>query len=84
MPTPDIFDFDTDSLARFDDARMNTALTSEPVTYLNHLRIAKWLDGVATDREADDDTDYARALREIAAHLRQGDLLDSGILIHRE
>lgn len=81
MPTPDIFDFDTDNLERFDEARMNEALASEPATYLNHLRIAKWLDGVATDREADDDVDYARGLREIAAHLRQGDLLDSGILL---
>lgn len=84
MPTPDIFDFDSNSLAHFDEARMNAALTSEPVTYLNHLRIAKWIDGVASDREADDDADYARALREIAAHLRQGDLLNSGILLRHE
>lgn len=81
MPTPDIFDFDTDNLARFEESRMNAALISEPTTYLNHLRIAKWIDGVVTDREADDDPEYARALREIAAHLRQGDLLDSGILL---
>ncbi|WP_350352255.1 hypothetical protein ABS642_03425 [Microbacterium sp. A8/3-1] len=63
---------------------MSAVLESEPALYINHLRIAKWLDGYAADREADDDADYARSLREIAAHLRQGDLLNSGLLLRRD
>lgn len=83
MPTPDIFDFDTDELAAYNDAHIDAALKSEPTLYLNHLRIAKHIDGWVESLEADDDDpEYVKALRTVAAHLRQGDYLPDGVLLN--
>jgi hypothetical protein len=81
MPTPDIFDFDTEQLAAYDQNKIDALLRTEPALYLNHLRIAQHLDGWAADLDEDEgDQHYARALREVAAHLRQGNYTTDGIL----
>jgi hypothetical protein len=81
MPTPDIFDFDTERLDAYDQRTIDELLRIEPALYLNHLRIAQHLDGWATSLEEEEqDQDYARALRTVAAHLRQGDYTTDGIL----
>lgn len=81
MPIPEALQFPTDNLAHFDQARIDRALTESPELYLNHLRIAKHLDSWSESSAADDDADFAQALREVAAHLRQGDYLEDGILL---
>ena len=88
MPTPHIFDFDPSNLADFNAARLNRALTEHPAIMLNHLRIATALSGWADRLEEDEtgfgqkhDEGYVSALREVTAHLRQGDYLPDGPML---
>lgn len=88
MPTPHILDFDDSELADFDPARLNQALTDHPAVMLNHLRIAVSLDDWASNLERDEtnlDEDFERgfvkALREVAAHLRQSDYVPGGAML---
>ncbi|WP_299517987.1 hypothetical protein [uncultured Serinicoccus sp.] len=69
---------------------MNRALIEQPQLIVNHLHIAKALDGWATRMEenateagSDEQFDkgYAKALREVSAHLRQCDYLPGGAMI---
>jgi hypothetical protein len=89
MPTPNLFDFDTDRLAGYDPVRVDRALREHSAIYVNHLQVAQWLQGWAErlDEQADsrrDDTDFIRALREVAAHLRQADLVPGGPLLDED
>lgn len=87
MPTPDIFDFDPDELADYDPHEIDRILLEQPALYLNHLRIARSIRGWAsrTRNAPMGDKNYQRgyvqALREVAAHLRQGDYVEGGLLI---
>jgi hypothetical protein len=91
MPTPDIFDFNADNLASYDQAGIDEILIEQPALYINHLRIARsivgWASRLRTGRystsgEVDDfQRGYIQALREIAAHLRQGDYVEGGSMI---
>lgn len=81
MLIPDHLKFPTDNLAHYDQERIDRVLAEAPDLYLNHLRIAKHLDSWSTGLDGEDDEDYSKALREVAAHLRQGDYLEDGILL---
>ena len=83
MPTPEIFDFDESRLALYIPEDMNEQLKSQPSLFVNHLRIAKHLDGWADRQEKETQLGekyehFTAALREVAAHLRQGDYLEGG------
>lgn len=85
MPTPEIFDFDTESLADYNPNRIELVLLDHPGVYVSHLFIANHLEGWASrllegalERDSDFNRGYGKALREVAAHLRQGDYVPSG------
>jgi hypothetical protein len=87
MPTPEIFDFNADNLASYDRDDIDKVLIEQPALYINHLRIARSLAGWASRLQeggtinADFQRGYRQALREIAAHLRQGDYVEGGAMI---
>ena len=87
MPTPDLFDFDTNRLADYDPARVRRALREHPAVYVSHLQVAQWIEGWAErleERSASELHDHrgsGQALREVAAHLRQADLVPGGPLL---
>ncbi|ARV80832.1 MULTISPECIES: hypothetical protein [Mycobacterium] len=88
MPAPDIFNFDDSNLATYDPKKINRVLSEQPALYINHLRIARSIAGWADRLDADATTSgaefqrgYAKALREIAAHLRQADYVEGGPMI---
>jgi len=88
MPTPDIFDFDVERLGCYEPADIDKILVEQPALYINHLRVARSISGWASRLETDhgSSTDefqkgYAKALREVAAHLRQGDYVEGGAMI---
>jgi len=81
--------FDSDRLTHYEDGDAASRLDGPHAdVYRSHLVVALWLDGwrerVMDDqlrrlREVDDDG-FEHALREVAAHLRQGDFLPGGDL----
>lgn len=78
-----LLDFDASRLVHWDTTDVKRLLAEYPELYRNHLGIAKLLDSWVDRLDADDDGNnagFAQALREVAAHLRQGDLLPSGVL----
>lgn len=88
MPTPHIFEFDTDNLADYEPARIAAALEDYPSLYVNHLQVAEhlagWADRLAEERRQGDpsaDEGFVSALREVVAHLRQADYLPSGVFL---
>lgn len=90
MPTPNIFNFDIDRLASYDADDIDRILVEQPALYINHLRIARSIQGWASRLESggygnrgdnDFQRGYAKALREVAAHLRQGDYVEGGPMI---
>lgn len=81
MPTPSVFDFPTDNLALYRPDFVDTVLRTEPAIYVNHLHVAAHLADWADRLDKGRDDDFARALRDIAAHLRQGDYTPDGILL---
>ena len=89
MPTPNIFDFDDKDLVNYEPEEIDKVLIEQPALYINHLRIArsvdKWAGRLESSPEAGFSEEYqkgyVRALREIAAHLRQADYVEGGVLI---
>jgi len=80
MFTPDILDFDTEDMEL---DRAGQALVHEPASYIYHLLIAWWLSGWA-ERLERRPTQRTRisdmSMRQVAYHLRQGDLVPGGYL----
>lgn len=88
MPTPDIFDFEPTS--GYDQDAVDRLLVEQPALYLNHLRVAlalsQWSSRMAEHGgglSEDYRRGYAQALREVAAHLRQGDYVEDGEMIRQ-
>jgi hypothetical protein len=90
MPAPDIIAFNADNLACYEQADIDEILVEHPALYLNHLRIEGASQGgppgcnraYSTSGKADDfQRGYIQALREVAAHLRQGDYVEGGSMI---
>jgi hypothetical protein len=86
-----LLDFDKSRMANWDDARAAGLLAGQRDLYRNHLVVARWICGWADRMEEDQDAgpperleSFVLALREVAAHLRQGDLVPGGILYEDE
>lgn len=83
----DLLNFDHDAIQHFDLGDAQDALDEHGDTYRAQLVAAYWLDGWAErlrlSRSLDDpkfDEGFVSALGEVAAHLRQGDLIPGGVL----
>jgi hypothetical protein len=79
-----LLDFDRSRLASWSQERQHQALADHRELYLNHLTIAKHLDFWIGNLDAQpslhaDQEEFIAALREVAAHLRQGDYLPDGV-----
>jgi len=91
MPTPDLFDFlDAEALANYDEARVRQVLVEHPSLYVNHLEIAQhlnvWADRLEEDRSvtgSDFHKGFIHAIRDVAAHLRQGDYTPGAAFIRQ-
>ena len=87
----ELLDFDASRMANFDAERAAELLAEQRDLYRNHLIVARWICGWADRMEEDgelgsqDQRDsFVLALREVAAHLRQGDLVPGGVLYEDE
>ena len=85
MPTPNVFDFEDSNLASYDPKKIDEVLIEQPALYTNHLRIARsiagWADRLESGRYTEFQKGYVKALREVAAHLRQADYVEGGAMI---
>ena len=87
-----IYDFKRDDLSMFDEHQHKEWLAAEPEQAENHLTMAHSLEVWAQNLEEDyghhsteeRSRGYADALREVAAHLRQGDFRPGGQMMHQE
>lgn len=90
MPASPELNFDTSNLSSFDLAEAERLLIEQPDLYRNHLQIASFLEKYAA-RIQDPDSPlpgsrdlnegYADGMTDIAAHLRQGDFVEGGVLL---
>lgn len=84
----DLFDFDHSRLAAFDLSEAKRQLAEKGETYRAQLVAAHWIEGWRERQEEDASPTrneewqdgFATALREVTAHLRQGDLIPGGVL----
>jgi len=84
----DLFDFDHNRLDEFDLGAAQRRLAEQRDAYRAQLVAARWLDGWRERMEEDEGSmqsedwheGFKYAMRETAAHLRQGDLLPGGVL----
>jgi len=97
MPLTDdqLFDFDHDRLAHFDLDEAKQRFREQPEAYRAQLVMARWLDGwlermvdysQGTTQEHPEvwQEGFEYAVREMGAHLRQGDFLPGGVLYNDE
>jgi hypothetical protein len=80
-----LLDFDRSRLAGWSQEREDQALAEHRELFLNHLTIAMHLDFWIGNLDEQpslhaDQEEFTSALREVAAHLRQGDYLPDGVL----
>jgi hypothetical protein len=84
----DLLDFDHSRLAHFDVNDARRKLAEQGQVYRAQLVAARWIEGWR-ERLAEDYISHAseewgrgfdQALREVTAHLRQGDLIPGGVL----
>lgn len=90
MPEPtdeELLDFDSTQMANFSAEKARKSLTEQRELYRNQLMAAMWIsiwaDAVDEDEalgSRDQINSYVAALREVVAHLRQGDLLPGGVI----
>jgi hypothetical protein len=90
MPLTDneLFDFDHGRLADFNADEARKRLAEDDGSYRAQLVAARWIEGwrqrAAEDEMPTQSEDWRNgfdsALREVTAHLRQGDLIPGGIL----
>lgn len=91
MTDDQLLDFDHSRLAHFDLEEARSTLARLGDVYRAQLVAARWIDGWRDRmerrgespthlRSEDYDAGFDQALREVAAHLRQGDLVPGGIL----
>lgn len=85
-----LLDFDTTDLANWNLQAATAALAGEHGSlYRNHLAVAEWIaswsqnlrDGEFLENPSEFNEGFTRALAEVAAHLRQADLLPGGVLL---
>ena len=90
MPLTDdeLFEFDHSRLVHFDLANARGQLAEHGDTFRAQLVAAHWIEGwrerVAADELPTQSEDWREgfdtALREVTAHLRQGDLIPGGVM----
>lgn len=89
----ELLDFDKDRLADWNPNRAAEAMQgAHGDIYRNHLAIAQWIDGWAERLEEGEfredpskfNEGFLHGIRDIAAHLRQTDLLPEGVLLHED
>lgn len=89
----DLLDFDRDRLSDGDTVDPPALLDRHGDVYRAQLIAARWVSGWGDRRDAQEpmvpsegtyDDGYTQALREIAAHLRQGDFVAGGVLYEEE
>jgi hypothetical protein len=84
----ELLDFDHSRLAHFDLATAKTQLAERGETFRAQLVAARWIEGwlerMGEDELPSHSTEWREgsdsALREVMAHLRQGDLIPGGVL----
>jgi hypothetical protein len=84
----ELFDFDHDRLAAFDLSTAEETLRSKGDVFRAQLVAARWIEEwrgrTREDRFLERNEEWREgwdtALREVAAHLRQGDLVPGGVL----
>ena len=81
----ELFDFDHSRMANWDEELAAQTLERLPDLYRNHLTIAKILDQwIASGEEGFKRGEFQKGMvagyREVAAHLRQADLVPGAIL----
>ncbi|WEH40791.1 hypothetical protein [Streptomyces sp. AM 2-1-1] len=85
-----LLNFDKERLAHWDEGRAEHTLAGEHgAIYRNHLEIAHWIDDWVENMERNDvghrtpeqTEGFIKGVREIAANLRQADLVPNGILL---
>jgi hypothetical protein len=93
MDDDQLLDFDRGRHATWDEEqeqRTRRLLVEQPDLYRNHLAIAKWIDRwrERMTRQAALSGEWAagfdQGVGDIAAHLRQGDLVPGGDLLRQE
>jgi hypothetical protein len=83
-----LLDFDRSRIGNWDEERARRLLVDQPEFFRNHLAIARWIDRWTTGIEEagtgipEYDEGFVTGLRDVAAHLRQGDLVPGGPLMH--
>lgn len=84
----DLFDFDQGRLAHFDLESAEGKLAEHGNAFRAQLVAARWIEGWRERMQEDEGSlqsedwrdGFDSALREVAAHLRQGDLIPGGVL----
>lgn len=79
MPDSRLFDFDTNAI-HWNQKASDEALRDYPEIYRNHLAIAIAIADWESNLD-EDDRDFRKALRDVAAHLRQADFVPNGVLM---
>jgi hypothetical protein len=82
LPDEVLLDFDASAYRDWDQAAVDRLLVEQPDLYRNHLAIARGLEAYANAPTADRKwaEGHDEGLREVAMHLRQGELLPGGFL----
>ena len=91
-PDEELLDFDPAGYAEWDRTMADRLLIEEPVLYRNHLAIARWLQqwadrmeehhsGLSEEEEWSEGHNHA--VRDITAHLRQGDFVPGRAMYER-
>ena len=83
----DLLDFSRARFAHWDEGALERLLSEQPDLFRDHLAIAKWIDHwsdrIENDPSLSDDyhRGFAVGMREVAKHLRLGDLVPGGSLM---
>lgn len=83
----ELLEFDRARVAHLDEDAIRSLLVEQPQLFRDHLAIAKWIDHWSERMEADPSLSdeyhegFVAGIREIAKHLRLGDLVPGGSLM---
>ncbi len=88
----ELLDFDASDYADYDESRARKALAEHRDAYRAQLVAARWLDGwrerlaerPSSFSSEEAETAFSDALANIAAYMRQGDLIPGGALHDQE
>ena len=91
LTVDELFAFDASDYADYDEGRARKALAEQRDAYRPQLVAARWIDGWRerlAERPSfsskEEEAAYCEALANVAAYLRQGDLIPGGALHDQE